>query len=308
MSLLHEDPLSLLSQQTKLKEIAKWDRLAETWSLSAPPAVPSKEEIQIFQKCLLKYKTTEEFRVVILGSTKELRKIFVTNQDMSSAIVYCVDWSKRMYISNTEIGQITNPNEHFLCEDWQKFDLAGDYADVIIGDKSIDNVPYPLWERLFEHLNSILRPGGSIVLHLGLTTDQFAGISFEGSLYKWAFEVDSGKVDLETAASGVWEDCLTGSAYIVGSDPHICSLSKYASQMNELKAKLPTITNKTVISLFQKLEYFFGSSFTDEWTAYTLVEVQEALSPLFKLKEIYYSQDYEASPSSPIIELIKSMV
>ena len=307
MSLQHENSLSLLSQQTKIKEMAKWNRLAETWSFSAPPAVPSNGEIQIYENCLLKYRAEDVFRVVILGSTKELRKIFLSNEKLLDTKVYCVDWSERMYSSNAEIGHISNPNERFICEDWQIFDLDGEYADVIVGDKSIDNVPYSLWGGLFNHLNSILRPGGALVLHLGLTTDQFSGISFESSLNKWAAEVDSGKVDLETAASGVWEDCLTGSAFINGTDPHICSLSKYANEMNKFKAKLPMISNITIISLFNELNHLFGPSLSDEWTAYTMDEVREMTLPFFKEVDVYYSEDYEAAPSSPIIELTKPL-
>ena len=185
--------MSLLYQQTKLKEMAKWNRLAKTWSQSAPPAVPSEEETQIFHKCLLRYKTNSAFRVVILGSTKELRRIFMDDLELTDTKVYCVDWSERMYSCNTEIGHIHNPNEQFLCEDWHQFDLVGEYADAIVGDKAIDNVPYSLWEGLFGHLHSLLRPGGGLILHLGLTTCQFAGISFEGALNKWAIEVDAGK-------------------------------------------------------------------------------------------------------------------
>jgi len=294
-----------LYQQTKLKELAKWNRLAETWSLSTPPAVPSEEEVQIFQGCTLKYKPRTTFRVVILGSTKELRKMFLKDSALADTKVYCVDWSERMYSRSTEMGHISNPNECFVCEDWQKFRLTGEYADVILGDKAIDNVPYLLWEGLFEHLHSILRPGGGLVLHLGLTTDQFAGITFQGALSRWATAVDDRKATLDNAASGLWEDCLTGSAFVGGTDPHICSLSKYATEISEFRTKLPSITNATVISLFRELERLFGSSFDDEWAAYTMDEVQETAAAFFDVRGVYYAADYAAAPSSPIIELAK---
>ncbi len=296
-----------LSQQTRLKELAKWNRLAETWALATPPAVPSKEDVRIFRECLLKYKLRGTFRVVILGSTKELRSIFLNDPELVNTEVYCVDWSERMYSRSTEIGCINNPNERFLCEDWREFDLGGEQADVILGDKAIDNVPYPLWQGLFEHLYSILRPEGGLILHLALITHQFVGISFEGALSKWAIEVDAGRVDIDTAVSGLWEDLLSGSAFIPETDPRVCSISKYASEISEFKAKISSITNATMISLFQKLDSSFGSSFEDEWTVYTMEELREISSPFFDVRGVYLSNDYEAAPSSPIIELVKSM-
>jgi hypothetical protein len=297
--------MSSLSEKTRLKEITKWNRLAETWSLSAPPAVPSIEEIQIYEECLMKYKTKDMFCVVILGSTKELRKIFLNNPELADTRVYCIDWSERMYSRNTEIGQINNPNEYFLCEDWQKFDLGGEYADVILGDKSIDNVPYPLWKGLFGHLQTILRPGGGLILHLGLNTEQFEGISFESALKKWGTKLETGKISIETAASGLWEDCLSGSAFIAGTDPHVCSVSKYDYEINEFKAKLSSITDTTMVSLFQEFIHLFGPSNNDEWTAYIMDDVRESSATFFDVKDVYFSKDYEAAPSSPIIELIK---
>lgn len=299
--------MSLLYQQTKLKELAKWNRLAETWALSAPPAIPSIEDIQIYQECLLKYKTSNSFCVVILGSTKELRKIFLENPELVDTKVYCVDWSERMYSRNTEIGHINNPNERFLCEGWQEFDLAGEYADAIVGDKAVDNVPYPLWEGLFGHLYTILRPGGGLILHLGLNTQQFAGVSFETALEKWATELEAGRTDLETATSGLWEDCLTGSAFIPGTDSHVCSVSKYDSEINAFRARLSSTTDGTMVSLSREFVHLFGASFGDEWTGYTMDDIREVSSISFDVREVYYSKDYEAAPSSPIVELIKAI-
>ena len=98
---------------------------------------------------------------------------------------------------------------------------------------------------------------------------------------------------------------MTGSTFVAGTDPHVCSLSKYASEINEFRTKLPSVANATVISLFQRLDYLFGPSFEDEWTAYTIDEIREISSALYDVREVHFAQDYEAAPSSPIIELTK---
>ncbi len=284
--------------------IHKWDRLAETWAETSPPAVPSEEDLGYFRARLLAHLGEASDCAVLLGCTVGLRRLFMDEPALSTVELHCVDWSRKMYEKTTAAGGISNQIEIYHKEDWLEFDL-GHRAKVILGDKSIDNIAFVDWPRLFTKLSSNLACGGILLLHVGLVTDQFRNISFRAALKKWSSLVDAGKVSPSSAAAGLWEDCLTGSAFI-DEEGHVLTVRKYQPEIEDFKAMQYNSGSGSERKVFDSFVRDFGPSFDDEWTAFTLQDIEDVTRGIFSVEQVMHSSDYEAAPSQPIIELVKT--
>lgn len=271
-------------------QLAKWKVLAMTWHEAPPPASPSQDDVLAFQRLS---SPSLEFPgdVVILGSTPALRRLFGS---IAPGRVVCLDFCREMYeAASRYVPSRLVKAETYVEAQWTNIAEHVRKASVIVGDKSLDNVPFSYWPELFEGLATALQYGGRAVLHVAFPDPEMRNWSFSQTLEKWKTLVSTG-IEIDIAASGLWEDLLSGSAR---SDDRDLTLGRF-------RADIEAHSSDSVV---QRLTALFGSSLDDSWTRFDMADLQEvALKTGLSVTKVEYANDYVSAPFQPICCLLPS--
>ncbi len=233
---------------------------------------------------------TEGRTVTVLGSTPQVRRAFSTLANVDQII--CVDFLPEMYdAASRYVDNAIVKREKFLCESWLHLSRAIETTDVVVGDKSIDNIAYEDWPRVFAEIRSVLSSSGRLILHVGLPDLTLGGRSFEELIQRWTDHYEQDRLPLDSAAAGLWEDLLSASADPTNRRltlaPFVKSIHEHAHAHGKVALRL--------VELFE-------SSFDDWWTRFDLDElVAVAANGGLRTENVRYCDDYLGAYMQPII-------
>jgi SAM-dependent methyltransferase len=287
------------------EQFRKWTDVAATWHEGEPPAVPSEQDLRTFCDYLATSARAPR-RVVLLGATVALRRALLRDARFAETEVIVVDFSPEMLAVTTDVlaDECDLSRERQLVADWRELATAvRPPVDAVIGDKSFDNLAFGDWAAVFESCATVLPDGGVLVLHVGLVDPNYAAFKPHECLEQWARSVDSGGCSLPEAASGLWEDLLTASAYVGDPGDHELSVSKFGPELVRIAARSAKDTTET--RLLEEFERRFGSSNNARWTAFVLRDLYAKSEPWFAAGRIATSDDYVAANLQPIVELVR---
>jgi predicted O-methyltransferase YrrM len=282
---------------------AKWRELARNWTQAPPPASPSREDLANFAAILAKRAPVET--IGILGCTVGLRELALTDAAIGARRITCIDFTPEMIeATTTALSAFARARaaelEVHVNLDWLK--LSSRFAHqfgAIVGDKSLDNLPFETWELFFSECSGSLDATGVLILHVGLVDEAYRNFDPTECLASWVQKIEGGRVELDSAASGFWEDLLTASAF-AGGDARILSVGKYASVLEQLQDQ----ASEGCARVLQRFAELFSTSLHDAWTAFNLDDVVEQAAPWFEIGDVRWSSDYEAARLQPIVELL----
>jgi hypothetical protein len=279
----------------------KWRELAKTWHDAPAPASPSADDLKTFVGLAERY-VRPDGAIAITGCTPSLRAALCASDALSAVRVYCVDFTTEMWNVTTATLDQRHPHEQFIESSW--FDLADalpESVDVVLGDKPLDNVEFSRWPAIFEAIHGALKPAGHLVVHVGLVIRDPAPIDAAALARRWADELRSGAVSTSDAASGLWEDLLTGS--VCGGrlpDPHRLTIAVFRDELEACRTHAPADSAEaTLLDRFQEL---FGASLEDSWTAFTFDDLLRVAGVRFVPREARWSGDYAIAHLQPIVD------
>jgi hypothetical protein len=194
-------------------------------------------------------------------------------------------------LTSTKI--VRSPRESFLLGNWLELSaLDLPPMDVVIGDKSIDNVDFASWGTLFSEIAGILAEDGRLIAHVGFPDPAYAGHSFESLFASWGDRLAEGTVDTLTAVAGLWEDLLSASA---SETSRRLSLEPFRSSIGELRA----LRSKNALA--KAFLDSFGDAISGSWTSFDQDDMDAAASPYFERRGSLISSDYFAARCQPIL-------
>ncbi len=142
---------------------ATWNNYyAIIWKDIKPPIRPYEDEIRYFKEILKKKVDTEtDVKVLILGSTPELRDI-VYSFNLSPTVV---DYSIENYEMMGELCRYER-NDTVVCCDWMDMlnYLSPDSYDIILGEAAFNVIRPEYAEKLFYICNKLLKNHGQLVI------------------------------------------------------------------------------------------------------------------------------------------------
>ncbi|HEX5923668.1 MAG TPA: class I SAM-dependent methyltransferase [Baekduia sp.] len=280
----------------------KWRQLARTWNEAPAPASPSDDDLERFVALAERYVRADG-AIALMGCTPSLRRALSRSRRLSGARLYCVDFSADMWAATTALVEEPHPGERFVQRAWQELASAlPEPVDVVLGDKTLDNVEFARWPETFAAVHEALRPGGHLIVHVGLVVRDPVPLDVGAVVGRWAARVRAGEVVTDTAAAGAWEDLLTGS--IRGedvADPYKLTIAGFGDELRAIAERAdPGSAEARVLARLREL---FGSSLQDSWTAFTLEELLRAAGERFLPRAAYWSTDYDVAPLQPIVDL-----
>jgi len=275
-----------------MTQLQKWKSLAQIWQDQGPPATPSFDDVDNFADALTRHGDGNISAIGVLGCTPALRNRM--HDDFPDARISVIDFCQEMYAATSAaVRDDVKDNEQYFAVDWLEMRRALPLeVDAFIGDKSLDNVNIEDWEKFFDSAAACLQPGGLLVLHVGFPDPRLAAKPFEHLAQRWVDYLTLKNGDIGDAASGLWEDLLSGSAHHVTKylslDPYRAALERHSNS----DTALGTLAARVLTD--------FASQLNARWTNFDRSDlVQAAKRSDFGLLEERYSHDYEAAPNQP---------
>ncbi len=182
---------------------AHWPRIATSWSLVGPPLRPSPEDIELFERSVVRLteEPVQRVRALVLGVTPEL---FLMRWP-EGAVVRALDDSREM-IEAVWPG----PPGSAVLGSWVSAPIEDASQDIIVCDGGFGMLSYPQGQRkLLSEVRRMLAPGGIFSVRL------FAPGGLTGSLTDIETDLGAGLIEsLDALKLRLWgalqRDPVTG--------------------------------------------------------------------------------------------------
>jgi SAM-dependent methyltransferase len=176
-------------------ELAHWPGIARSWHLVGPPLRPSPEEIELFERSIMRWaqgaQQTKEIQALILGVTPEL---FLLRWP-EAMVVRALDASSEMI---NAVWQ--GPKGSAVSGSWTAAPIADASQHVIVCDGGFGVLSYPHGQRaLLAEASRMLAPGGIFIVRL------FAPGGLTGSVSEIAADLNAGSIaSLDSLKLRLW--------------------------------------------------------------------------------------------------------
>ena len=126
-------------------------------------SAPFSEEIKVYEKFFkIAIGNKKNTKSLVLGATPELRDLAIKH----GSETITVDSSPKILSSLTNVMRYKNNKKNkSIIGDWLEMDkfLEPNSFDVIMGDISINNIPFKKWNNLFIIMNNLLKKDGYFI-------------------------------------------------------------------------------------------------------------------------------------------------
>jgi ubiquinone/menaquinone biosynthesis C-methylase UbiE len=160
------------------KASSEWKNMVKQWVKMTEPSIPSPKEID-FQREYIKKHTNpkKEFKVLILGSTPRLRDLL---SEFENCKVFLCDINPEMTFAMTELLQRANPeDETWIKASWLDMPFKDSFFDLILGDITIDNLPFEFHNQYINEVSRGLKNDGAYLGRFIFFRDHYQLANFE---------------------------------------------------------------------------------------------------------------------------------
>jgi len=184
---------------TKSKiQIAVWQKIAQDYAQLVIPNRPSQQDCENYGRLIKQtLQNKKSPKILVMGSTPEIRSLLYTYTALENAKVFCVDINPAMYQAMTGFIAKVNLKEKFYRRNWLATGFANKYFDLIIGDEIICNIPKALHHNLFQEISRILKTGHYFITRHNMSTpDKSTPQQVILSIVK---KIERGEISFQTA-------------------------------------------------------------------------------------------------------------
>jgi SAM-dependent methyltransferase len=151
-----------MSQEITLNNIKSvsntWKKWADSYAIQPEPSIPSLSELNYLKNFINNNSQSKPIKVLILGSTPRHRDML--NQIENCEVFLC-DINHEMTLAMSSLLISTDiSNETWVKGSWTNLVFQDEYFDFILGDFTIENVPFWYHEKYINELHRVLKPKG----------------------------------------------------------------------------------------------------------------------------------------------------
>lgn len=292
---------------SKSKINSTWGRISDDYSKLVVPNRPSEDDLTSYGLSVNKVlKNKRKAKVMVMGSTPELRNMLYLYSVLNDAEVFCVDASSSMYDA-MKVFMINADfkKEKYVEASWLETGFKEKTFDLVVGDEVICNVPSESHNKLFKEVSRVLKDDGIWVTRHNLYATRGGNSSIKEVLVDVARKVSCGEYDSQKAVN-----ILFTRIFLI-RDPRGSSTVSIGNHLklirNEIKGKLKKHKLLPVIKELSSLykDNFFKICGDYKWHLLSEKESERELEEVFVIKEKLYSNDYVTAKCSPIYVLSK---
>lgn len=284
-----------------------WDQVAESYSIFVGPCRPSQDECRVYGTLIKKWlKNNNKPRILIMGSTPELRRMVYTLEFSFGAEVYCLDVSPDMYKAMSQfIMKFPGKREKFVTGSWLGTKFRDGFFDLVMGDEVICNIRSEKHQELFQEISRILKKDGLWITRHDVITKEMRKNNPHKILLELAKKVDSGEYDFQFAVCVLLQEAFFYSSSI--GSPDKTGREFYAIIKNIHTHKFPSnnlknIAESLLVILKKNIIDLTGNHI---WCMFSKENSEKELKEFFSIEEEAYGADLPTSKSTPFYVLRK---
>jgi hypothetical protein len=291
--------------KTKNKNVAikVWRDVAQDYARLIIPNRPSPQDCEIYGKLIKQaIGRIKGARILILGSTPEIRSILYTYTSLNGARVFCIDINSTMYQAMKNFIARADLKEKFIKKNWLATNFPNQYFDLVLGDEIICNIPKRLHQNLFIEISRILKNNHyfitrhNLFIHSRNTPQQIIL-----SIIK---KIDQGEISFQTAINHLYITLFYNKVQRTPEN-RVCM----NEELEDIEHFYKVIKNKKYKKILGVLIKVFkenwGFVFGYYWYVLSKEVSEEELKKFFIIKKRIYANDYLTTKFSPIYSLKK---
>jgi len=275
----------------------RWQKMGKMWQEFTEPGRPSKNDIfnyNLLVGAVLKGKKNP--KVIVLGSTPEIRDMLYKYSIIQGAEVICVDMTVDMYKAMSQLTENKNKKERFIKANWIDTKLPSKTADVIIGDYVICNLSDEYQDLFLNEMKRLLSNNGYFI-----TRSMFMGNSpkfkkAEDIFKKYVDKVLNQELSIKQAVNWAAEDLIWDSWFKNKEQKQ--SLKYFEKEINLLKGKFKNDSIEGEI--FDRFLNTWWHMKDKYWTVHLEKDGEEYINKCFTIERTLYSNDHNLTKVSPI--------
>ncbi len=275
-----------------------WQQFSQDYCKMVIPNRPSPEDCRNYSLLINQVlKNKKRVRILVMGSTPELRSLLFTYTCLQKARVYCLDFSENMYRAMTDFIAKTDLKEKFIKGNWLKTGIKDDFFDLVVGDEVICNVPVKGHAKLFQEVKRILKKDGFwITRHNFYLPNE---IKPEQIILKTVKDIVQGKYGFQTAINYLY--ILLFYNMVQKNKQRRVNMAEETREMEKAYKKLKDgLDKKALKALIKHFKENWRSIFDYYWYVLSKKDSERELKPFFEIKKILYARDYITAKNSPI--------
>lgn len=284
----------------------KWGLISSNWLRLLPPAYPSKGDMKIYSSIADTYlKNRKNSKIVILGSTPELRDLLFKYSKKNNAQIYCLDITEAMFYAMSILVKNKNKREKFVKGNWLEIDkiFKEKSIDLIIGDHVISNVG-GFEDKFFSGIKKALKDDGLFITRAHFTDSNVGKVdSALKHLQKYTKRVEDKKLSIKQAYNFFGMSLLFASWY--KNKKNNISLLYYSEELNKMTDDLRFWKNKTQKKIFSNFLTVWSGMMKNTWTNLPKNKLFNKIEDYYSIKNYFYSVGHEQAKNSIIFVLEK---
>jgi len=175
-----------------------WRQITKDYARLVIPNRPSTQDCENYGKLIKSALGNKKNpKILVLGSTPEIRSLLYTYTVLQGAQVICIDVNPAMYRAMTSFVTKTNLQEKFYRRNWLATGFPGNYFDLIMGDEIICNIPKKIHDNLFQEISRVLKDGCYFITRHNLYVP--GRTTAKEIISRTVRDVDRGKHSFQTA-------------------------------------------------------------------------------------------------------------
>ncbi len=277
-----------------------WEKIAQAWQKMTSPARPSLGDVQIYGKFIQQIiKSNRHYRVLVLGSTPELRSLVLRLGLLKKIDLYLLDLNSTMIYAMSAFLEIDKAKERQIIGDWLNTPFKDQYFDIVLGDEILINVAEKDRDRLLQQIYRILKFDGAFITRASHVNPRARKFTVAKSINKYSKLYLQHKLTLNQVLNYLFEEVFELSYFRNGQkflcmDVLLKDLRHQAKSYNAVKAMIARLFIKEYRALLHQ-----------HWSWESYGQQIKRFRKYFKIKKIETAKDYLYAYVLPIYFLKK---
>ncbi len=292
-----------MSNKKSQKTTEVWGEISQGYSKLVIPNRPSSDDCANYGALIHSaLKKTKKPKIMVMGSTPELRSILYTYTFRQGAQIFTTDISSDMNQAMREFmvpSTIAELKEKFFCGSWLKTNFPNNFFDLVVGDEVICNIPADQHPFLFSEINRILKKKAHWITRHNFYLAKNKKQSSKDIILGIVNGINQGQYTFQYGVNILY--LLLFYRLIINQPQHQVNLNdeiKVAKNvLAEPMAKEQQQTLKELIRLFER---YFGKYKDYYWYVLSRPDSLNELKTYFNFKKELYAKDYLTARHSPV--------
>jgi SAM-dependent methyltransferase len=287
------------------KKVAKiepkgWQKIAQAWQKMTSPSRPSLGDVQVYGKFIQQIiKGNRHYRVLVLGSTPELRNLILKLGLSKKIDLYLLDMNLAMIYAMNSFLEIDAAKERRIIGDWLKMPFKDQFFDIVLGDEILINVAEKNRDGLLQEIYRALRPGGAFIARASHINPLAKNFTVAKSLNKYSKLYLQHKLTLNQVLNYLFEEIFELS-YFRNNEKYLYINALLGDIRHQMRSRdaVKAMIMRLFVNEYQALMH-------QRWSWESYGQQIKRFKKYFKIEKIETAKDYLYAYILPIYFLIK---